>query len=59
MADKETPFTKENVNAGDVHPRVGVPHNEVVTSPAGEKEKIVYEFDKDGNFTGWHKEVGE
>lgn len=54
MADKETPFTIEHAEREEVHPLVGVPHGFVDHNG----EKIVYEFDEDGNYAGWHKEPG-
>lgn len=52
-SDKEK-FTKD----GEVHELVGVAHGEEVVDTFGEAtgEKVVYEFDDDGNFAGWHKE---
>jgi YD repeat-containing protein len=38
---------------GEVHEDVGVPHGHVDENG----ETIVYEYDDDGNFTGWHKEA--
>lgn len=45
MADK----TKET----EAHPLVGLPDGHI----NDQDEKIVYEYDEDGNFVGWHKEV--
>ena len=39
----------------EVHPLVGLPDGHVDHN----NEKIVYEYDEDGTFVGWHKEVAE
>jgi hypothetical protein len=57
MADKSD---KERFTKGeDVHDSVGVAHGEEVRlgdgTPTG--EKVIYEFDDEGNFVGWHKEA--
>jgi hypothetical protein len=49
MADDKNP--KEEY----VHPLVGLPHDHVDDND----ERIVYEYDEDHNFIGWHKEVTE
>lgn len=37
---------------------VGLPDGEVVVTPGDAKdEKVVYDYDKDGQYTGWHKEL--
>jgi len=42
----------------DAHESVGVPHGgEVLLGDEPTGEVVVYEFDDDGNFVGWHKEA--
>lgn len=51
MAD-EAPQTEQTQTAkAEIHPAVGVADGGVSNN-----EKVVYERDKDGNVTGWHKE---
>ena len=47
---------------GDATPVVEYPANVPdgyisTNSVTGDQEKIVYEYDADGNFVGWHKEL--
>jgi hypothetical protein len=48
MDDKQT----------EIHPLVGVAHDAEVITSEGEAtgEKVVYEYDENGEFVGWHKE---
>ena len=39
----------------EAHPLVGLPDGHVDHN----NEKIVYEYDEDGNVVGWHKEPAE
>ena len=55
---QETPIT-EAERLDSMKPDAGVPNDTVVTSPAGEKERIIYEYDENNNVTGWHKEPVE
>ena len=45
----------------EIHELVGVADGEEVVLATGEPtgEKVVYEYDEDGNLAGWHKEVVE
>lgn len=37
---------------------VGLPDGDVVPTPGDAKdEKVVYDYDDNGQFTGWHKEL--
>lgn len=53
MADEnQTTFT-EDTEREDSHPLVGVPEGFVDDN----NEQVVYEYDDEGNFLGWHKEA--
>lgn len=51
----EAPTEAERLDS--MVPDAGVEDGTVVRSPQGEEEKIVYDYDVDGNVVGWHKEV--
>lgn len=57
MADE--PHIVETVQQGpEINPAVGVANGAPVLDANGQDtgEKVVYEFDQDGQFSGWHKE---
>ena len=56
MADETTKQQADSVVA-----IVGHEDGDILLTPAGQPtgEKVVYDFDKDGQFAGWHKAPAE
>lgn len=50
--------TAPDLPVDPVEELAGVPENTIIETPAGEpNEKIVGDYDGDGNLIGWHKEA--
>lgn len=58
MANEENIVVTEAERLDALKPDPGV-SEDVVTSPHGNTEKIVLDYDEDGNLIGWHKEPVE
>ena len=50
-----TPVTADSEQVSEQP--AGVPNGTIVTSPAGEQEKIINDLDENGTVVGWHKEI--